>query len=222
MKKLVWATLAALLIAGASPADCYAKRKSKKENKKEQVADTTAKESKYDKLIKGAKTQKGMFTLHLTTDNKLLVEVPDSLMNRIFLLSSRVATTTDPKLFVAGEMTTDPFMIRFSKNKQSLFMHLVQSDNIIDPKDPIAASFDRYQRNVTDATAALRSVAAGRIDGRVLDKPNFVGRFVCARLCKYTHSFADRPIRGQPQVTNNGSAKAHNTILTSGCDVSIM
>lgn len=143
MKKLVWATLAALLIAGASPADCYAKRKSKKENKKEQVADTTAKESKYDKLIKGAKTQKGMFTLHLTTDNKLLVEVPDSLMNRIFLLSSRVATTTDPKLFVAGEMTTDPFMIRFSKNKQSLFMHLVQSDNIIDPKDPIAASFDR-------------------------------------------------------------------------------
>lgn len=143
MKKLVWATLAALLIAGASPADCYAKRKSKKENKKEQVADTTAKESKYDKLVKGAKTQKGMFTLHLTTDNKLLVEVPDSLMNRIFLLSSRVATTTDPKLFVAGEMTTDPFMIRFSKNEQSLFMHLVQNDNIIDPKDPIAASFDR-------------------------------------------------------------------------------
>ena len=39
MKKLVWATLAALLVAGVTPADCYAKRKSKKENKKEQVAD---------------------------------------------------------------------------------------------------------------------------------------------------------------------------------------
>lgn len=143
MKKLVWATLAALLIAGVTPADCYAKRKSKKENKKEQVADTTAKESKYDKLVKGAKTQKGMFTLHLTTENKLLVEVPDSLMNRIFLLSSRVAATTDPKLFVAGEMTTDPFMIRFSKNEQTLFMHLVQHSNIIDKDDPIAASFDK-------------------------------------------------------------------------------
>lgn len=84
-----------------------------------------------------------MFTLHITNDNKLLVEVPDSLMNRTFLLSSRVAATTDPKIFVAGEMTTNPFMIRFSKNEQSLFMHLVQHRNIIDENDPIAASFDK-------------------------------------------------------------------------------
>lgn len=143
MKKLLWAILATAIIAGANPETCYAKKKSKKNDKKEQVKDTTAKESKYEKLIKGAKTQKGMFTLHITNDNKLLVEVPDSLMNRTFLLSSRVAATTDPKIFVAGEMTTNPFMIRFSKNEQSLFMHLVQHRNIIDENDPIAASFDK-------------------------------------------------------------------------------
>ena len=97
MKKLLWAILATAIIAGANPETCYAKKKSKKNDKKEQVKDTTAKESKYEKLIKGAKTQKGMFTLHITNDNKLLVEVPDSLMNRTFLLSSRVAATTDPK-----------------------------------------------------------------------------------------------------------------------------
>ena len=90
MKKLLWAILATAIIAGANPETCYAKKKSKKNDKKEQVKDTTAKESKYEKLIKGAKTQKGMFTLHITNDNKLLVEVPDSLMNRTFLLSSRV------------------------------------------------------------------------------------------------------------------------------------
>ena len=101
MKKLLWAILATAIIAGANPETCYAKKKSKKNDKKEQVKDTTAKESKYEKLIKGAKTQKGMFTLHITNDNKLLVEVPDSLMNRTFLLSSRVAATTDPKIFVA-------------------------------------------------------------------------------------------------------------------------
>ena len=89
MKKLLWAILATAIIAGANPETCYAKKKSKKNDKKEQVKDTTAKESKYEKLIKGAKTQKGMFTLHITNDNKLLVEVPDSLMNRTFLLSSR-------------------------------------------------------------------------------------------------------------------------------------
>ena len=85
MKKLLWAILATAIIAGANPETCYAKKKSKKNDKKEQVKDTTAKESKYEKLIKGAKTQKGMFTLHITNDNKLLVEVPDSLMNRTFL-----------------------------------------------------------------------------------------------------------------------------------------
>ena len=76
MKKLLWAILATAIIAGANPETCYAKKKSKKNDKKEQVKDTTAKESKYEKLIKGAKTQKGMFTLHITNDNKLLVEVP--------------------------------------------------------------------------------------------------------------------------------------------------
>ena len=77
MKKLLWAILATAIIAGANPETCYAKKKSKKNDKKDQVKDTTAKESKYEKLIKGAKTQKGMFTLHITNDNKLLVEVPD-------------------------------------------------------------------------------------------------------------------------------------------------
>ena len=76
MKKLLWAILATAIIAGTNPETCYAKKKSKKNDKKEQVKDTTAKESKYEKLIKGAKTQKGMFTLHITNDNKLLVEVP--------------------------------------------------------------------------------------------------------------------------------------------------
>ena len=70
MKKLLWAILATAIIAGANPETCYAKKKSKKNDKKEQVKDTTTKESKYEKLIKGAKTQKGMFThtLRMTTN----------------------------------------------------------------------------------------------------------------------------------------------------------
>lgn len=170
MNRLLGTILAIVLIAGATPETCYAKRKSKKENKKEQVKDTTAKESKYEKLIKGASTQKGMFTLHITTDNKLLVEVPDSLMSRTFLLSSRVAATTDPKLFVAGEMTTTPFMIRFSKNKQSLFMHLVQHQNIIDEDDPIAASFDK---NFGDPIIKAFKISATNGKNVVVDMSDF-------------------------------------------------
>ena len=51
MKKLLWAILATAIIAVANPETCYAKKKSKKNDKKEQVNDTTAKESKYEKLI---------------------------------------------------------------------------------------------------------------------------------------------------------------------------
>lgn len=170
MKKLLWAILATAIIAGTNPETCYAKKKSKKNDKKEQVKDTTAKESKYEKLIKGAKTQKGMFTLHITNDNKLLVEVPDSLMNRTFLLSSRVAATTDPKIFVAGEMTTNPFMIRFSKNEQSLFMHLVQHRNIIDENDPIAASFDK---NFGDPIIKAFKISAQNGKDVVVDMSDF-------------------------------------------------
>ena len=170
MKKLLWAVLTALLVTGVNPQVCYAKKKSKKESKKEQVQDTTAKESKYEKLVKGAKTYPGMFTLHITSDNKLLVEVPDSLMNRTFLLSSRVAATTDPKLFVAGEMTTTPFMIRFSKNKQSLFMHLVQHQNIIDEDDPIAASFDK---NFGDPIIKAFKISATNGKNVVVDMSDF-------------------------------------------------
>lgn len=170
MKKLLWAILATAIIAGANPETCYAKKKSKKNDKKEQVKDTTAKESKYEKLIKGAKTQKGMFTLHITNDNKLLVEVPDSLMNRTFLLSSRVAATTDPKIFVAGEMTTNPFMIRFSKNEQSLFMHLVQHRNIIDENDPITASFDK---NFGDPIIKAFKISAKNGKDVVVDMSDF-------------------------------------------------
>lgn len=170
MKKLLWAILATAIIAGTNPETCYAKKKSKKNDKKEQVKDTTAKESKYEKLIKGAKTQKGMFTLHITNDNKLLVEVPDSLMNRTFLLSSRVAATTDPKIFVAGEMTTNPFMIRFSKNEQSLFMHLVQHRNIIDENDPIAASFDK---NFGDPIIKAFKISAKNGKDVVVDMSDF-------------------------------------------------
>ena len=46
MKKLLWAILATAIIAGTNPETCYAKKKSKKNDKKEQVKDTTAKESK--------------------------------------------------------------------------------------------------------------------------------------------------------------------------------
>ena len=146
-RTLVLALVAAVTLSGMTP-NVYA-RKNKKSKKSEQVAkkDTTAKESKYDKLIKGAKTQKGLFTTHVNKDNVLYVEIPDSIMERTFLISNRLASTSNSSYYVAGQMITKPFMVRFSKNNQSVFMHLVQNSNVVDKNDPIAASFEK---NFTD------------------------------------------------------------------------
>ncbi len=203
---MLWVILAAIVLAGANPEACYAKKKSKKQEKKEIVKDTVVKESKYDKLIKGAKTHKGMFTLHVTDKNELLVEIPDSLMNRTFLLSSRVATTTNPRLFVAGEMTSGPFMIRFSKNGQSLFMHSVQSRNIIDPSDPIAASFDR---NFGDPIIKAFKISAKKGDDVVVDMTAFF-----AGNEKLISPIPEKPSTSSSSKAKNGTFASANSYIT--------
>ena len=40
-------------------------------------------------------------------------------------------------------MATTPLMIRFSKDDQKVYMHLVQSSNIVDRNDPILPAFDK-------------------------------------------------------------------------------
>lgn len=74
----------------------------------------------------------------------------------------------------------------------------------------------RYQRYVADAAATLQGIAAGSIDGRMLDKPDFVGCFRRARPCKHAHGFTDGLVLCKPQIPNNGGADRHSTILTSG------
>lgn len=145
---LISLTLIGSLLIGF-PADATAKRKkSKKKAKTEAIATKpVVKENKdsveYKKLIKDATSKKGLFTTHLTQKSKLYVEIPFSAFDRQYLLSNRMAATSDSKDFVAGQMITRPFMVSFSRNDEKVFLHKEQVSNTVAEGESIEASFDR-------------------------------------------------------------------------------
>lgn len=127
---------------------------------------------KYKKLIKDAVTKNGIFITHLTKENKLYFEIPDSAMNHVYLLSNRIASTSNTQDFVAGQMITTPFIVRFTKDGQNVYMHKVQTDNVVDEKDPIAASF---KNNFVDPIIKGFTIAAQNGSNVVIDMTSFFG-----------------------------------------------
>jgi len=110
-------------------------KKDKKEEKKS-----------YKDLLKDFTTKDGVFKLH-TKDNKLYFEIPDNLLGRDFLLASRVSATSNNKEIVAGQMPRQPLLIRFAKDNDKVYMHLVNSDNICDENSDTYKSLQRNYLN---------------------------------------------------------------------------
>lgn len=168
----VWLLMLAMGIstAIASPRLDFWNRNKKKKEKTEQTADTTR--SGYDKLIAGSKAAKGMFNTYLTKKNELLMEIPDSMLNRAYLISNRIAATSDTRMGVAGEMVTTPTMIRFSRNEQTLFLHEAQTTDKVKPGDAITPSFDK---NFTDPIVASFKIKERNPSGKsvIVDVTNF-------------------------------------------------
>lgn len=97
----------------------------------------------FKKTLKDAQVFKGMFNAYLDKKGKLTFEIPDSAFNHTYLLVNRIKGLSRTDDYVAGQMCSTPRLIKFSKDKQNVYLHLVQTDNEVDPDDPISASFDR-------------------------------------------------------------------------------
>lgn len=136
-----WLLIAVMCCAGATAEAAPKKKEKKKKGKTEQVE--TPPETPYIKLTKGCKKQEGLFTTFLNDKNELFFEIPDSLLNRDYLLSNRMAATSNPAQTVAGQMIGRPTMVRFSRNDQMLFLHRAQVYNVVAEGDEIAPSFDK-------------------------------------------------------------------------------
>ncbi len=135
-KSLLCATLAtSAFTANAEPKISLSEVASK--------AGETKDSTDFKKTLKDAQVYKGMFNAYLDKKGKLTFEIPDSAFNHTYLLVNRIKGLSRTDDYVAGQMCSNPRLIKFTKDQQNVYLHLVQTDNEVDPNDPISASFDR-------------------------------------------------------------------------------
>lgn len=120
----------------------------------------------YQKITKDAVKSKGMFTTFRTKDDKVLFEIDSAFVSdRIFLLSNRIAKTSNTKDFVAGQMIKNPFMIRFAADSKNVTLYLVQKNNEVKEGDAMTPSFNK---NFADPILKTFKVMAESKDGKKL------------------------------------------------------
>lgn len=130
----------------------------------------------YAKLLEGFTTSAGVFTVHVKEET-VYFEIPDSLFGRDMLLASRVSEISNNKDIAAGQMPRNPLLIRFSKDRKKVFMHLVNTDHLCDGQSPIYKSF---KRNYLDPIWQDFDIKAMSPDstGTVID----VSKFFCSDI----------------------------------------
>lgn len=153
MNKIISLLLVGALTAGVVTANAETsifKKKKKKDAEATEQAEakdsTKSSMTEYKKLLKGAKTIDGMFKIHIVKD-KYYFEIPKVLMNRDFMISSRVSSTSNNKDVAAGQMPHNPVLVTFSADMKKIYMHKKMVRNLCDTTSNMYQSF---QRNFSD------------------------------------------------------------------------
>lgn len=208
LRAIALATLLSMSI-GAVSASSLPKKDDKKKKKKGEVTAVADKKTpapdpkvvEYDKITKGAKTTDGVFTTYLTKEGKLYFELTEKdVKGRDFLISNRIAKTSDTNDFVAGQMVSDPVMVRFSVNDDKVTMYLTQYENSCKEGDPMTPAFEK---NFLDPVLKIYPKAASKGDKIVIDVTELFG--TPEKLITPLNSSKPRP--GQPTVGNRFNQK---------------
>lgn len=119
------------------------RQKAKEEAAKQPQVTKSKEEQAYDDLVSEARVDSGL-VVTIEKDGDLYFEVPDSLLGRPLLFTSRISRTSDPTAAVAGQMMITPFIAQLeTKGKDEILMKMVPTTHYVDEKDPIKVSFDR-------------------------------------------------------------------------------
>lgn len=171
--KYVFLTMCALSAMLFVSEPVSAKKKKAKNSLLSLAKDSTTANSDYTKIVKGGKKTVGLFTvIYKEKDDKLYFEIPDSAFSKSYMLANRIASTSNTNDFVAGQMATNPMLLRLSKDERSVYLHQVSGENVVDPKDPIAASFDK---NFLDPVLKGFKIVARNGNSVVIDVTSFFG-----------------------------------------------
>lgn len=127
----------------------------------------------YSRITKDAKTHSGLFTvIHKAKEGKLYFEMPDSVFSRSYMLSNRVAATSDTHDYVAGQMVNRPMLINFTKDERNVYLHQVQTLDEVVEGDAMAPSFER---NFLNPVLKAFKIAATHDGNVVIDVTQFFG-----------------------------------------------
>lgn len=126
----------------------------------------------YHKLIKDAVTREGLLTTHFTPQKKLYWEIPDSAFAHTYMLSNRIAATSNTQDFVAGQMATQPILLQLSCDSINVYLHKVQTQNSVDENESIAAAFDKNFLNPVLKAFKIEARNKGNV---VIDVTSFFG-----------------------------------------------
>lgn len=142
LKSVKYAVVSCLTIGAlfsSQPAD--GKKKKKIELPKTELSGAAKDSVDFHKKLKDAVVTRGVFNTYLDKKGKLYFEIPDSVLDKTFMLVNRVNSLSQTNDWVAGQVVSSR-LIKFSRNDNNLYITLPQTTSVVKADDPIAVSFD--------------------------------------------------------------------------------
>ncbi len=173
MKKSTSILFLFLALLAIAPSTEAREKKKKKNNLKVAALVKDSVNADYKKVTKGATIQQGLFTtLYNAKEGKLYFEIPDSAFARLYILANRVAAISDTRDYVAGEMATEPIAFRLTKDERMVYMHQLQTSDLLTKEDPIRPAFEK---NFVDPVMRGFKIVATNANNVVVDVTAFFG-----------------------------------------------
>lgn len=142
LKTVRYAAVVCLTIGAlCSSQPAAAKKKKKIELPKTELSGAAKDSADFHKKIKDAVVTRGVFNTYLDKKGKLYFEIPDSVLDKTFMLVNRVNSLSQTNDWVAGQVVSSR-LIKFSRNDNNLYITLPQTTSVVRDDDPISVSFD--------------------------------------------------------------------------------
>ena len=126
--------------------------------------------SKYEQTIADAKESKGLLSVYHNKKNKLYFGIPDSLMGRDLYFINRVAGVSDTRELVAGVIQSSPFLFRFTKDDNNVYLVCPNVSDVVRKGDAIASSF---RSNALDRVVKTFPIVTREGDRSLIDVTKF-------------------------------------------------
>ena len=166
--------------------------------------------SKYEQTIADARESKGLLSVYHNKKNKLYFGIPDSLMGRDLYFINRVAGVSDTRELVAGVIQSFPFLFRFTKDDNNVYLVCPNVSDVVRKGDAIASSF---RSNSLDRVVKTFPIVTREGDRSLIDVTKFFSgdEKLISPVRQVTGPLAERFIQGtlDGEASLVASAKAY-------------